>query len=184
MGFPFPERVAYLTALLAFSATVLMTTGCTNRVRHHHDPDVIVVEHSFQGERKSKAELRDLRRRAREGDGAAAYELFAYYSLGRGQNTQLSERFLDRSVTLDFPLALYMRAVDIWMLEEEPDVVEAHALVSRAIALGFRDESAHEKGFATEEDLLEELETALETGAVPAQTRFRFFTEQRSKAEE
>ena len=175
LGLPFTERVLCLTALLAFLGAGFTATGCVSRSQDDEDSDLIIVEHSFQGERKSKAELRDLRRRVRDGDGEAAMRLRTYYLIGRGQSLRLAQRYLDRGVQLDWPPALYDKARDLWAHEENPDVVEAHALVSRAIALGFRDESAREMGFATEEDLLEELETALESGVLPAHSRFRPF---------
>ena len=172
-GFSSPNRTLVFMIFLISMPVSFALTGCSNGSQRSHDPDVVVL--SFKGEKKSNAELRDLRRRARDGDGQAAYQLFAYYGLGRGENARLAERFFEIAVELEWPPALYAKAVRIWDWENDPDLNQVFDLASRAIELGYKHEGVvrgpeyPDEGVSlgNERDFLERVKQALEAGEIP-----------------
>src|SRR5690606_17231566 len=104
------------------------------------------------------------------------------YTIGAGQNSRLGERYLDRAVELEWPVALFNKGFHIWSKEEDPDVDLALQLVRRAIELGYKYARDYGGKTVTENDLLGEIQRAKETGVIPRRSNFRLFPDQVKEA--
>ncbi len=123
------------------------------------------VELSFAHPKKPRSEIRGLKRRAKQGDGEAAFELWGYYALSVEGNVEKMNRYFKRAVELEYPNALYNKALESWVYDEFPNIAEVEALLKKAIS----------KGFIDERGLLDEVLLAKSTGIVPKQSKFRLF---------
>lgn len=90
-------------------------------------------------------ELHKAIKKAENGDGEAAYRLFAHYGIGTG-NTELAENYLNLAIKLGYPVALYNKAVEMWEMYNNKfykgssiDKEEIRSLVERAVAAGHPD---------------------------------------------
>ena len=131
------------------------------------------VELSFAHPKKSRSELRELKRRAKQGDGEAAFELWGYYALSVEGNVKKMNRYFKRAVELEYPNALYNKALESWAYDEFPNIAEVEALLKRAIS----------KGFIDERGLLDEVLLAKSTGIVPKQSKFRLFLDEENSGQ-
>jgi len=139
-----------------------------NPSRPASSSEVEAVELSFQGEKLDRNALKKLKEAARSGDGEAAYRLQYYYGITE-RNDRLSTHYKELALKLEYPPALYWRAVQMWEREEHPDVEEVYRLAKRAEELGFKDQR---------EGFWEEVSEARASGVIPAQSKFRFFPKQ------
>ena len=144
-------------------------SGCSSIEKAEHrgskstNEDEVIV--SFAGTNLEKSELRRLKSAAKGGDSESAFRLYNYYSIGRGANEKLANKYFDIALRLEHPIALYNRAFEIWVYQREPDVMEVYGLLKKAIEKGHRDERG----------LLDEIEQAKATGVVPLESKFRLF---------
>ncbi len=141
-------------------------SGCQPALTHSSYECDDIVEHPLQGPLKSKDELKALKKAAHLGNADAAFQLFAYYNIVEG-NDSLRTRYLKLAVKLEHPQALFLAAVFEWRNKLHPDIEYAERMLMRAIELHCDDPNAIK--------LLEEIETAKETGIIPLETDFRSF---------
>lgn len=131
---------------------LLLLCGCSNDTVDvdnatvaQDEEEVIQILPMNQGAILSDAELDKTIEAARNGDGKAAYRLFAHYGLGTG-DTELAEQYAELAVELGYPTALYNKAVQMWDMYNNkfykgPRIIkdDIKSLVERAIAAGHPD---------------------------------------------
>ena len=157
-----------LTSLLIATWCVTCFFGCTSTNKDEagtdgQDDDVYIV--SFLGETKSNSELRELKRKASRGNGASAFELSAYYSIGQGQDSNKADYYFDMALELEYLYALYNKGLEEWAYNEFPNIDEVEMLIRKAI----------KKGHPDERRLLEEILETKRTGVFPRKSKFRLF---------
>ncbi|MEX0291680.1 MAG: hypothetical protein AB3N10_10205 [Allomuricauda sp.] len=153
---------------------LVANSGIGNTPGKETAEDDDIVELRFAAPKKPKSEINDLKRKARKGDGEAAFALFGYYALSVEGNAKKAERYFQIALECKYPNALYNKAFDIWVYEENPDIKLVESLLREAMKRGFVDERG----------LLDEVLEAKSSGKIPNNSKFRYFPEKIEEAEQ
>lgn len=131
-----PHGVVEITlAVLVFSAV-----GCSTKSKNEINavPETLVKTESFGSSAIiPNDKIGYYTERAKLGDPEAAYKLFAHYAIGVGDGKK-GQEFFDRAVSLNYPPALYAKAVHLWDADGS-DLQQVHSLIKRAIEGGYND---------------------------------------------
>jgi hypothetical protein len=113
--------------------------GCEIQNRDSDKP--IVLSLAGTGAVLSDAQLKYYVARADNGDGYAAYKVWAHYIIGAAEGEKGAEKgqiYFDKAVKLEYPPALYNQAVSLWN-EGGADPAAVLKIAARAIELGQPD---------------------------------------------
>ena len=153
------------TTVMALITSCLI--GCQlQRPEQYHDECAVSRRPSNGDATVSEATIRELKIKARRGDGAAAFKLFWFYA-GDGANLKEMAKYLAIAVRLENPDALYYKAFMIWTRERNPDVDMVKSIIT----------SAFNHGCQEDRGLLDEVLAASQTGRIPMESRYRSFSD-------
>jgi len=120
---------------------ILIEVGCSSNNLGPNGGSIVV--HRFgEGAVLTNAQLHENIDRANHGDGEAAYRVWAHYAIGSPKpgkkEIENAQKYFDLAVTLEYPPALYTKAVILWN-SGKAEPVEVLKYLKRAIELGRPD---------------------------------------------
>ena len=124
------------SALILCAFATIPISGCMQNSTSRPEP-VTTLPHFGASYILSDAELERTKKLADNGNPEANYRLFAHYSFGVA-DAQNAEIYFDRAVKLEYPAALYVKAVQLWDSRRADPLVTLRYL-KRAIELGAPD---------------------------------------------
>jgi hypothetical protein len=139
-----PNKASYRTINKhsVFFALLIVSTflwGCETHSRDSNKP--VLLSLAGTSAVLSDAQLKYYMARADNGDGSAAYKVWAHYIIGAAEGEKGLEKgqiYFDKAVKLEYPPALYNRAVSLWN-EGGADPAAVLKIAARAIELGQPD---------------------------------------------
>lgn len=92
---------------------VLALSGCATGKKDEMETEEVVTIPMGQGAILPDKDVKQYTEQASRGDGEAAYKLFWHYSIGLGDGIN-GQKYFDRAVELEYPTALYGKAIRLW----------------------------------------------------------------------
>lgn len=118
---------------------VVMVGACSSAGQTSND--TIKMDRFGQGALLTDAQLRENIERANNGDGHAAYRVWAHYAIGAAEGEkgrEKAQKYFDLALKLEYPPALYNKAIQLWDSgKADPELVMKY--LKRAIELGQPD---------------------------------------------